>query len=242
MQRADFLNGIYAVASAVPLAGQVPPPKEVAGVLAPDSPLAKEAASIALSCEPPEIFSHSLRGFYFAELIGKAKGISHDVEAVYVASMLHDTGLMAPHMSATERFQVDGANVSRELLERYGIEAARADLVWDAISLHDQNGIARWKHPEVMLVSAGVSADFGGYLEILKRAEVIAVLEAAPRSNFIPVFLNAIATAAKRKPLATGLTYIADVAYHLVPGFHLGNFYDDVKDNPFADYGTAGAA
>jgi hypothetical protein len=240
MQRAEFLNGLYAVTAALPLVGEVATPKAIAGIVVPDSALAKEATSIALISEPRQLFNHSLRTFYFAELISKAKDIPHDSESVYVASILHDTGLTTSYMSANARFEVDGANVSRDLLARHGIEGVRADLVWDAISLHDQGDIARWKQPEVMLVSAGVGTDFGGYLNVLRRIDVISVLEAAPRSDFIPVFLNAVAAVAKKKPLATGNCFVTDVGYRMVPGFHLSNFCDEVKDDPFADYGSAG--
>jgi hypothetical protein len=186
--------------------------------------------------EPPEIFNHSLRVFLFAELIAKAKALPHDSEAVYVAAILHDAGLVPAHMSATERFEVDGANFAREILARHGVTGARADLVWDAISLHDSGGIARWKQPEVMLVNAGVSADFGGYLDLMQRGDVVAVLARAPRTRFIPVFLEAVAGVAKRKPHATGNCFVTDVAYRMVPGFHLENFCDAVREDPFAAF------
>lgn len=216
MQRGDFLNSF-------------------GGIAIPDTRLARDATSVARTSEPPEIFNHSLRTYFFAELIATAKKLAHDAEAVYVAAILHDTGLSPAHMSANDRFEVDGANLSRAVLRRNGVAGARADLVWDAISLHDGD-IARWKAAEVMLVNAGVSADFGASLELLQRADVIAVLAAAPRTNFIPVFLNAVAAVARRKPRATGNCFVTDVAYRMVPGFHLANFCDEVKEDPFAGY------
>jgi hypothetical protein len=237
MQRSDFLNSVYAVAAAGSWVGaQGGGFQTVAGLSVPDSPLAREATAIASSSEPPEILNHSLRTFYFAELISKANHLDHDVEAVYVASILHDTGLTLAHMSEKERFEVDGANVSRTLAARHGVSEGRMELIWDAISLHDAGGIARWKRPEVMLVNAGVSADFGAYLDLLDRRDVVAVLEAAPRYNFVPVFLEAVAVVAKRKPLATGNCFVTDVGYRMVPGFHLSNFCDDVQRDPFDGY------
>jgi hypothetical protein len=237
MHRSDFLNSVYAIAAAAPLLGAGGTgPKTIAGVSVPDSALAQEATTIASASEPPEILNHSLRTFYFAQLIAKANRIDHDVEAVYVASILHDTGLTLAHMSKKERFEVDGANVSRELAAKHDLAEDRRELIWDAISLHDAGGIARWKRPEVMLVNAGVSADFGAYLEILDRRDVVAVLQAAPRRNFIPVFLAAVAAVAKAKPFATGNCFVTDVGYRMVPGFHLSNFCDDVQQDPFAGY------
>src|SRR6202044_610528 len=168
---------------------------------------AREATETARACEPTEIFNHSLRAFLFAELIAKSKALSHDVEAVYVAAILHDTGLTPAHMSHSQRFEVEGANLSKKILASHDVGKSRADLIWDAISLHDQGDIARWKATEVALVNAGVAADFGAYLDRMERRDIIAVLHTAPRNGFIPVFLNAVANVAKQKPQATGNSF-----------------------------------
>ncbi|MGA9418703.1 MAG: HD domain-containing protein [Candidatus Cybelea sp.] len=233
MHRAEFLNACCAIASGV-LAGAAP--RTVAGLKIPDTPLSREATETARASEPAEIFSHSLRTFFFAELIAKSKALAHDVEAVYVAAILHDTGLTPAHMSRSQRFEVDGANLARKILASHGVSGSRADLIWDAISLHDQGDIARWKATEVTLVNAGVAADFGAYLDEMERGDVISVLHAAPRNGFIPVFLNAVANVAKQKPQATGNSFVTDVAYRMIPGFHLPNFCDEVKQDPFAAY------
>ncbi|HEX3369298.1 MAG TPA: HD domain-containing protein [Candidatus Cybelea sp.] len=233
MNRSEFLNACCAVAAITPAQGL---PKSIAGVAIVDTPLALEATTTALAAEPPEIFNHSLRTFLFAELIARAKKIEHDAESVYVASILHDAGLSATYASPSYRFEVDGANLARGLAKRHGIPATRAETIWDAIALHDQGGLARWKSSEVVLVNAGVSADFGASLGALARDDVLAVLKAAPRTNFVPAFLQAVAAVAQRKPQATGNCFVVDVGYRMVPGFHLENFCDEVKTDPFAGY------
>ena len=146
------------IAATVPLsAGSASTAQSVAVISIPDSPLARDAESAARESLPAEIFNHSLRTFLFAELVSKAHKIDHDVEAVYVASILHDTGLSAAHMSESYRFEVDGANLARDILKKHGVTGQRADVVWDAIALHDSS-LARWKGPEVRLVSNGVNA------------------------------------------------------------------------------------
>ena len=233
MNRSEFLNACCAVAAIAPSQGL---PKSVAGVTLPDTPLALEATSTALAAEPAEIFNHSLRTFLFAELIARANKIEHDAESVFVAAILHDAGLSTPYMSESHRFEVDGANLARDLAKRHGLSATRAETIWDAIALHDQGGLARWKASEVVLVNAGVSAEFGASLGALAREDVVAVLKAAPRTNFIPAFLEAVAAVAKRKPQATGNCFVVDVGYRIVPGFRLENFCDEVKTDPFAGY------
>src|SRR5579872_2153611 len=237
MQRSTFLGALVAISAAVRTeAHAAVSSKQIAGIAIPDTSLAKDALALARSVESTALLNHSLRTYLFAELIAKAKHIEHDVELVYVASILHDTGLCPKYMSASDPFEVDGANVARTLLASHGVTNARADTAWDAIALHDNGGIARHKQPEVMLVNAGVGADFGGSLDILARADVVRVLEAAPRTHFIDAFLAAAAAVAKRKPFASAHSFVADVGYCKVPGFKLPSFCDEVKADPFAGY------
>jgi hypothetical protein len=235
MDRVTFLQAMCAVPGLLP-DGSTTAPGSIAGVTIPDTRLASAATDLARSSEPNEIFRHSLRTFVFAELLARADGIRHDVEAVYVASIMHDLGLVTKYASQTERFEVDGANVARTLLESFGVDGPRADLIWDAIALHDNGGIARWKQPEVMLVNAGVSADFGSRIDILRREDVTAILQAAPRSNFIPIFLNVVAAVARRKPFATGNSFVTDVAVKMIPNFHRSNFVDELLPDPFQQF------
>lgn len=238
MKRTDFLNAMYASAVAVPIAAQAAAGRTIAGVSIPDTALAREAEQLARVSEPPEIFNHSLRTYLFAQLLARARKIDHDPELVFVASILHDTGLSAQYMSPTHRFEADGANLARQLLARHAVTGLRADLVWDAIALHDNGGIARWKQPEVQLVNAGVSADFGSYLAEMRREDIVAVLTSAPRQNFIDAFLSACAVVAAKKPEATAGSFVADVGYRRVPGFHLENFCDAVQEDPFKSFTT----
>ncbi len=212
--------------------------KTIAGISVPDSALAREATDIARGALPAEIFNHSLRTYLFAELVAAAKKIDHDAELVYVASILHDTGMAARYMSDQRPFEVDGAFVARDLLEKHGVTADRAAAAWDAVALHDNGAIAAHKQPEVRLVSAGVGADFGAYLDLIPREQIVDILRAAPRTNFIDVFLDATAAVAKRKPQASAHSFVADVGYRKVPGFSLPNFCDEVKDDPFAAYSS----
>ncbi|MGZ3499050.1 MAG: HD domain-containing protein [Vulcanimicrobiaceae bacterium] len=238
MKRVRFLEGACAAtaltSSNAPGAAAV---TEGAGIRVPDTPLARDANDAARSAENPAIYNHSLRSFLFAELIAEAKHIDRDSELVYVAAMMHDIGLSPKYSSEKLRFEVDGANASRDLLARHGKADSAADLVWDAIALHGTSSIARWKQPEVMLVNAGVVTDVAGaYLGLLKTGDVTAVLRSAPRAGFVEAFLDALTTLARKKPLSTAGTFVADVGYRRVAGFHLPNFCDELKDDPFEHY------
>ena len=237
MNRNDFLTtlGAAATVSAAGLTGDYAG-RRIAGIAVPDSALARDAVHLALTTEHPQIFNHSLRTFLFAELMANAMHVRRDSELVFVASILHDLGLTSRFMSAQNRFEADGANAARDLMKHHGATDSAAETVWDAIALHDNGGLAKWKRAEVMLVNAGVGADFGGGLDVLQREHVMEVLRHAPRDGFIEAFLPAVAAVAAKKPYATGNCFVTDVGYRMVPGFHLPNFCDEVKDDPFAAY------
>ena len=235
MQRADFLQVLSAIV-AVGGSTEVQSPR-IAGVAIPESALAREAAAIARASLPREIYNHCMRTYLFAELLGRSMGVDHDSELVYVAAILHDAGLSPLHASEKEHFQVDGANLSRDVLKRYGVIGSKADVVWDSIALHDQGAIARWKGKEVMLVSFGVSADFGGRIDRLAPGDVRAVLRAAPRDNFAPAFLAASTAVAAKKPATAAPFWLTDVAERTVPGLHYPNFVDSLQgEDPFAAF------
>lgn len=236
MNRHAFLLTSVGAAAAPALSAANTAPAVVAGVPIPTSALAKAATSIAATSLSAPIFNHSMRTFVFAELIARVKKWDHDSEVVYVASILHDTGLAQQYMSSTERFEVDGAHVAKTLMSQHGVSSTRQELVWDAITLHDAGGLAKWKAREVALVNAGVGADFGAHLDLLTRSDVIELLRASPRTGFIDAFLPAVAEVAKRKPGATGNCFVTDVGYRMVPGFHLDNFCDQVRDDPFKGF------
>lgn len=237
MNRNDFLTtlGAAATVSATGLTDDFTG-RRIAGIEVPDSAMARDAMRLALTTEHAQIFNHSMRTFLFAELIANAMHVRHDSELVFVASILHDLGLTARFMSAENRFEADGANAARDLMKNHGAADPAIETVWDAIALHDNGGLAKWKRAEVMLVNAGVSADFGGDLDTLQREHVVEVLSHAPRDGFIEAFLPAVAAVAAKKPNATGNCFVTDVGYRMVPGFHLPNFCDEVKDDPFAAY------
>jgi HD superfamily phosphodiesterase len=69
----------------------------------------------------PLLFQHSSRVYYFGALAGKRRGLGFDPELLYAGAMFHDMGLTRRHSSATERFEVDGANAAREFLRSHHI-------------------------------------------------------------------------------------------------------------------------
>src|SRR5438445_10770863 len=116
-------------------------PNSVAGVVIPDSKLVREVTELVWDTEPPLLFHHSSRVYYWGALTGKRRGLRFDPELLYAGAMFHDMGLTSAHASAHERFEVDGANVARDFLQGHDIAEQDIETVWTAIALHTTPGI-----------------------------------------------------------------------------------------------------
>jgi len=207
--------------------------RSIHGVSVPDSKIAREITELVRDTESPLLFHHSSRVYYFGALAGKHRGLSFDPELLYAGAMFHDMGLTRQHSSASERFEVDGANVARDFLRGHGISQADIDTVWTAIALHTTPGIPQHMHPVVALVTAGVEMDVLGlaYREY-SDAEREAVVHAHPRTDhfkedIIQTFYDGI----KHKPETTFGNVKADVLADKDPHFHRGNFCSVIRES-----------
>jgi HD superfamily phosphodiesterase len=200
--------------------------KAIAGIQIPDSKLARAATELVRDTESDLLFHHSTRVYYFGALAGTRKKLKFDPELLYVGAMFHDMGLTREYGSATERFEVDGANAARDFLRQHAIDEASIDIVWDAIALHTTPGIPQHKKPEVALVTTGVEMDVLGigYLEV-GDAQREAVVKAHPRGDhFKEQIIHAFYDGFCPKPETTFGTVNDDVLALLDPNFQRTNF------------------
>ena len=102
---------------------------------APDMEFAQRAHDLVHDCCPAHVVAHSERSFQFAALVARAEAVEVDMEVLYIGTILHDVGL-ARRFDGPERFEMRGANVVRTMLLDAGMQAARAEKVWDVIALH----------------------------------------------------------------------------------------------------------
>src|ERR1700722_17436260 len=189
------------------------PNNSIAGVSIPDSKLAREVTELIRDTEPPLLFHHSARVYFFGALAGLRKDLRFDSELLYVGAMFHDIGLTSGYSSASERFEVDGANAAQEFLLRHQIPREAIDVVWDAIALHTTPSIPKFKKPEVALVTAGVEMDVLGigFAEFGKeqREQIVA---AHPRGDhFKQRIIQAFYDSIRHKPEPTFGNVKADV-------------------------------
>src|SRR6202047_1988701 len=137
-------------------------PNAIADVVIPDRQLAREVTELVKDTEPPLLFHHSSRVYYWGALTGKRRGLHFDPELLYAGAMFHDMGLTPAYASADKRFEVDSTNTARGFLRRHGIDAQDIQTVWTAIALHTTPSIPQYMHPVIALVTAGVEMDVLG--------------------------------------------------------------------------------
>jgi HD domain len=213
------------------------PKNSIAGVSIPYSKLAREVTELIRDTEPPLLFHHSTRVYFFGALAGLRKELRFDPELLYVGAMFHDIGLTSGYSSASERFEVDGANAAREFLLKHQIPSEAIDIVWDAIALHTTPGIPKFKKPEVALLTAGVEMDVLGlgFAEFgdEQRKQIVA---AHPRGDhFRQSIIQAFYDGIKHKPETTFGNVKADVLERMDPNYKRINFCNVILESAWAD-------
>ncbi len=154
-----------------------------ANLAPPDSSIAREAEEAARDLLSPALLNHSRRAFAWGATIAALQQITFDHELLYVASMLHDTGLPSPvpHVD----FTVRSAEIAREFLDRRGVPADGRELVANAIALHHTPGVSLDAGAEAFLLSAGAGVDvFGLRSDKVPDAIRRSVVQDFPRLGF----------------------------------------------------------
>jgi len=200
--------------------------ENIDSVKIPDSKLAREITELIRDTESDLLFHHSTRVYLWGALAGARKKLKYDPELLYAGAMFHDIGLTPQYRSATERFEVDGANAAQNFLRQHGIDQTAIDIVWDAIALHTTPGIPQHKKPEVALVTAGVEMDVLGigYLDVPDTHRE-AIVAAHPRGDhFKEKIIHAFHDGFCHKPETTFGTVNDDVLALHDPTFKRTNF------------------
>jgi HD domain len=140
----------------------------------PTGPVAEAALAVVRTSESPAIANHSVRSFFFAQLLAAHEGCldeaAYDRELLFAATVMHDLGVgdLAP---GAARFEVEGADLAAAVLREHGMPDRDVDRVWEAIALHTSAGIAERRGLLVYLTRRGVGIDFGQDTEIVSGWE-----------------------------------------------------------------------
>lgn len=200
----------------------------------PDTQLTREAAGLLREFSTPLLFNHSHRVFFWARELGKQSGEQFDLELLFICAAFHDLGLLRKFSSATDRFEVDGANAARQFLERHDVIGTRIQTAWDAIALHTTPGIAQYKQLEVELLFNGVGLDVLGIgFETFPEDVRKTVVARFPRTNFKEDIAKAFLGGFQHKTQSTEGTCNEDICSCLIRGYKRSNFYEQIQDSPF---------
>jgi hypothetical protein len=164
----------------------------------PTGPLADAILDLVQRTEAPEIAKHSVRAFFFAQLIAEREGLKCDRDLLYAATVLHDLGT-GDRAAGAARFEVEGADLAAELLREYDVDEPDVDQVWEAIALHTSAGIAERRGVLAYLTRAGVGADFGLGPETGREQQIQG---AYPREGMATALVDAIVEKAARSAAA----------------------------------------
>ncbi|WP_019408480.1 HD domain-containing protein [Pseudomonas psychrophila] len=208
----------------------------IAGIVIPDSALAKATTEYIRDVESDLLYNHSRRVFLFGALSGQRKQLAYDPELLYVGAMFHDLGLVEGHRTDNERFEVDSANSAKAFMKPFGLSDDDVEQVWLAIALHTTPGVPQHLRPNVALVTAGVEMDVLGIdYAAFPTAQREAVVHAHPRGEgFKECILCAFANGFKHRPDTTFGTVNADVLVDIDPRFKPMNFVEIIRKSPWA--------
>jgi hypothetical protein len=207
-----------------------------AGVMVPDTKLAREATELIRDRTSDLIYHHSRRVYWWGSLQGRNRGLSFDPELLYIGAMFHDLGLNEEFRYSGRRFEINSADEARRFLQGHGVPEDSIRRVWTAIALHTTPGIPEFMEPEVALVTAGVEYDVLGigYHDI-SDTDRAAITALHPRPDFKRNILQAFTDGMAPKPDTTFGTVNADVLERYVPGFQRANFVDIILDSDWRE-------
>ena len=191
-------------------ADDLPYAASVAGIELPHTPLCLKAYSLCRSNAPEFLLNHSLRTYLFGALHAAHHGQVFHGETAFVASVLHDCGLLRKFASKAHSFEVDGADSAERFAKEQGMSAADVKIVWNAIVMHDMSfSVATHQSPEATLVAAGAAADvLGPDEDMIAPAATKEVVAAFPRLQFKREFVALLVDHCNRKPGAQTATWL----------------------------------
>jgi len=168
-----------------------PLPGTIAGLPVPQDDVSRASWRWAHRALPGYLLRHSVRSYCWGAAIGAWEGWTVDRRVLWCASLFHDVGLTSIARN-TMCFEIEGAEVARRTLERFGMEAGAVDRSAIAIILHMQPSVDLGDGVESVLLdrATGIDVRGDGYEAIAAvRAEVV---RAFPRGPFDRHFLRAI--------------------------------------------------
>lgn len=151
----------------------------------PDSKAALEAEKTCAEL-PSYLAHHSHRTYLWARALGVHDHLDHDDELLYIACLLHDSGL-PPAVSDQHPicFTLAGARCADQHTQQFDWPEESRDILAEAITLHLNPWVSPAQGAEAHLLNAGAALDVAGLRHWeLDPSTVAAVVGRHPRRGF----------------------------------------------------------
>ncbi|WNV89181.1 HD domain-containing protein [Umezawaea sp. Da 62-37] len=186
-------------------------------------PLARETLDFLHASVAEPIANHSIRAYVYAEFLvdhwNERHNKDYDPDTLFFAATLHDLGLGTAGANHPDRFEVAGADLAVDHLQKNGVAQPTIDRVWDAIALHTSLGIAQRKGLISKLVTVATGMDFGADSEPITDAMAATLHAHYPRLDSAKTMITTITTQARTNPAKAPL---ASLTHYLTRTAHLG--------------------
>jgi hypothetical protein len=170
------------------------------GIPVPDSEVARRARELIADAASPWLVNHSVRCYAWGVELARHDRLGFDTEIFYTSAMLHDIGLV-PAYDLGGCYDADGAIAALQLARSAGASEGRAQLIHDAIALHNDMEMPPDPPSEVVLLWDATGVDVTGErFGDVRPAIASEVLSAYPRLGFKAEFSARFSDQVARKP------------------------------------------
>ncbi len=170
--------------------------------LAPKETAATRAArEVSAEYSSPALFNHCERAYLWSAALGELTGVAYDRELLYVASMVHDLGLVPAFDNHLAPFEDAGGDVGWVFAAGAGWPPAKRTRVKEIVIRHMWDEVDPAFDAEGHLLCEGTGLDISGRNAETWPADFRAeVLERFPRLGLPAEFTAAFEDQARRKP------------------------------------------
>lgn len=173
----------------------------IGDLLAPDTPPIRAARDVVAEYSSPALVNHCERAYLWSAALGELTEIAYDRELLYVASMVHDLGLVPAFDNHLAPFEDAGGDVGWVFAAGAGWPRERRARVKEIVVRHMWDAVDPAFDAEGHLLCEGTGLDISGRnAETWPAGFRAEVVERFPRLGLPAEFIAAFEDQARRKP------------------------------------------
>lgn len=174
---------------------------DIASLLPAPSPATTAAREVVVRYSSEALVNHCERAYLWSASLGELTGIAYDAELLYVASMLHDLGLVPAFDNVLAPFEDAGGDVGWVFGAGAGWPPERRERVKEIVIRHMWDQVDPALDAEGHLLCEGTGLDISGRNVDTWPTDFRAeVLRRYPRLTLAAEFIAAFEDQARRKP------------------------------------------